>query len=214
MLTPVGTQGQCKSGYAFATVAAVEASMYKTIKQTVPMSAQQLVDCSQSTGNNGCDGGNPVNALHELINKGAMKASDYPYTNRTDTCKYTAAKKFWEIETCAKADGDIAMLKSQILGQPVIVGFDATDMTFIQHGTGLYTPNKCTIKNINHYMLAVGWGQETTGTAIKTTHYYIWVKNSFGVQWGDQGYGKVVVQENKSETGGCGMMTYVFFPYG
>ncbi len=160
MLTPVSIQGQCTSGYAIATAASVEASMYKTIKETVPMSAQQLVDCSQNTGNNGCSGGNPLNALHELINKGAMKASDYPYTGRTDTCKYTAAKKIWEIETCTKADGDIAMLKSQILGQPVIVGFDATDKTFIQHGTGLYTPDKCSSKDkINHYMLAVGWGQ-------------------------------------------------------
>ena len=116
--------------------------------------------------------------------------------------------------SCSKADGDLDMLKSQILVQPVIVGFDATDVTFMQHGAGLYTPNKCTTTKLNHYMLAVGWGQETTGTAIKTTHYYIWVKNSFGPEWGDKGYGKIVVQDNKKETGGCGMMTYVFFPYG
>ncbi len=69
--------------------------MYKSLRQTVQMSAQQLVDCSQETGNKGCDGGNPVNALHELINRGAMKASDYPYTGRTDACRYTAAKKIW-----------------------------------------------------------------------------------------------------------------------
>lgn len=216
MLTTVGTQGQCTSGYAFATSASVEASMYLTIKETVPMSTQQLVDCSQGVGNKGCSGGNPLNALHELINKGAMKASDYPYTGKTDTCRYTAAKKIWEIESCTKVDGsDIAMLKSQILGQPVIVGFDATDGAFIQHGAGLYTPDKCTTTKINHYMLAVGWGQETTqGLFSKTVHYYIWVKNSFGVSWGDQGYGKVVVQEDKKETGGCGMMTYILFPFG
>jgi hypothetical protein len=96
MLTSVGEQGgNCISGYAFATAAAVEAQMYKTVKQTVQMSAQQLVDCSQETGNKGCDGGNPVNALHELINRGAMKNSDYQYTGRTDPCKYTAAKKMW-----------------------------------------------------------------------------------------------------------------------
>ena len=54
MLTSVGEQGQCHSGYAFATAAAVEASMYKTIKQIVPLSSQQLIDCSQETGNTGC----------------------------------------------------------------------------------------------------------------------------------------------------------------
>lgn len=158
MLSSVGIQGQCTSGYAFATMASVQASMYKTIKQTVAMSPQQLVDCSKGTGNNGCAGGNPVNALHELINKGTMKASDYPYTGKTDTCRYTAAKKVWQIESCTKVDGDIAMLKTQILEQPVIVGFDASETTFMQHGTGLYTPKKCKATNINHYMLAVGWG--------------------------------------------------------
>jgi cathepsin L len=117
------------------------------------------------------------------------------------------------VASCSKADGDLDMLKSQILVQPVIVGFDATDVTFMQHGAGLYTPNKCTTTKLNHYMLAVGWGQETTGV-VKTTYYYIWVKNSFGTRWGDDGYGKIVVQQNKKETGGCGMMTYVFFPYG
>ena len=214
MLTSVGKQGQCVSGYAFATVGAVEASMYKTIKETVQMSAQQLVDCSIETGNNGCTGGTPLNALHELINRGAMKNVDYTYTGKTDTCRYTAAKKVWEVESCTKADGDLALLKSQILEQPVIVGFDASDFTFIQYGTGLYTPNKCTTTKLNHYMLAVGWGQETTGRTSKTTHYYILVKNSFGVEWGDQGYGKIVVQENTKLTGGCGMMTYVLFPFG
>ncbi len=57
------SQGGCSSGYAFATAAATEALMYKKIKQTIKLSSQQIVDCSQETGNNGCDGGNPVNAL-------------------------------------------------------------------------------------------------------------------------------------------------------
>jgi C1A family cysteine protease len=33
LVSDVGEQGQCKSGYAFATVAAVESSMYKIFKQ-------------------------------------------------------------------------------------------------------------------------------------------------------------------------------------
>ena len=132
--------------------------MYKTVKQIVATSTQQLVDCSSEiAGNTGCAGGNPLNALHYLINRGAMKLADYAYTGRTDSCKYTAAKKIWGVESCTKVDQDLMMLKSQILEQPVIVGFDASETTFIQHGAGLYTPKSCTIK-LNHYMLAVGWG--------------------------------------------------------
>jgi C1A family cysteine protease len=47
-------------------------------------------------------------------------------------------------------------------------------------------------------MLAVGWGVQTSGAVIKNLNYYIIVKNSFGVAWGENGYGKVVVQVNKN----------------
>ena len=37
----------CASGYAFATAAAVESLMYKIFNNLIPLSAQQLVDCSK-----------------------------------------------------------------------------------------------------------------------------------------------------------------------
>lgn len=83
----------------------------------------------------------------------------------------------------------------------------------MQHKAGLYTPKNCKT-NINHYMLAVGWGKEQTGTLVTTTYYYIVVKNSFGVTWGDSGYGKIVVKVDKKENNMCGMLTSMFFPYG
>jgi hypothetical protein len=43
----VGNQGNCASGYAFATTAAVESSKYLIFKQMTPMSVQQLVDCTK-----------------------------------------------------------------------------------------------------------------------------------------------------------------------
>jgi len=46
-------------------------------------------------GNTGCEGGNSLNSLHYLINKGAMKESDYPYTSKTGSCAYNAGKKVW-----------------------------------------------------------------------------------------------------------------------
>lgn len=95
----------------------------------------------------------------------------------------------------------------------MIVGFDASDITFIQLATGLYTPRNCKT-NINHYMLAVGWGQQTVGSVIKSTNYYIVVKNSFGPKWGDSGYGKIVVKVNSTENSMCGMLTSMYFPYG
>ena len=37
----------CASGYAFATAAAVESLMYKIFNNLIPLSVQQLVDCTK-----------------------------------------------------------------------------------------------------------------------------------------------------------------------
>ena len=112
-------------------------------------------------------------------------------------------------------DQDLTMLKSQIFNQPVIVGFDSSDPKFGQFGGGLYEPpNKCGDK-ISHYMLAVGWGEVTQGTFLnKKTYYYIIVKNSLGMKWGENGFGKIVMQVDKGATNGCGMLKDMYFPYG
>lgn len=189
--------------------------MYKIFNNLIPLSAQQLVDCSKETDNNGCSGGNSLNTLHYLMNRGAMKNSEYLYVGKTGDCKYTAAKKIFEVENCVKVDQDLVMLKSQIFNQPVIVGFDTSDSKFSQFGGGLYEPpSKCGDK-INHYMLAVGWGEVTQGTFInKKTYYYIIVKNSLGMKWGENGFGKIVMQIDKGATNGCGLLKDMYFPYG
>lgn len=114
-----------------------------------------------------------------------------------------------------KVDSNLVMLKSQILNQPVIVSFDASDSKFLQYKGGLYSPPSSCGSKVNHYMLAVGWGQVTTGVSLyKKTNYYIIVKNSMGMSWGENGYGKIVVQVDKDPTNGCGLLTDMYFPYG
>jgi C1A family cysteine protease len=148
------------------------------------------------------------------MNRGAMKNVDYPYAARNQNCQYTAAKKIFELENCTKVDSNLVMLKSQIFNQPVIVSFDASDTKFMQYGGGLYIPPPSCGSKINHYMLAVGWGEVTTGAVYKKTQYYIIVKNSMGIKWGDNGFGKVVVQVDKDLNNACGLLKEIYFPFG
>lgn len=46
-----------------------------------PLSAQQLVDCSQRYGNMGCNGGDLMAALRYTQAKGVELQSDYPYVS-------------------------------------------------------------------------------------------------------------------------------------
>jgi len=55
-------------------------------------SEQQLVDCSGSYGNQGCDGGLEIQGYEYTQAKGVELESSYPYTAQDGTCKYSASK--------------------------------------------------------------------------------------------------------------------------
>ena len=101
-VTAVKNQGNCGSCWAFSATGSLEGSFYVTNKKLLSFSEQQLVDCSKAYGNEGCNGGDMPWAFWYVIDNGITTEDKYPYTAKTQTCKYDAKTKAWQIKDCTE----------------------------------------------------------------------------------------------------------------
>ncbi|CAG9330581.1 unnamed protein product [Blepharisma stoltei] len=206
-VTPVGNQGTCTAGWAFATTGAIEGLWKISGNPIVSLSEEQLVSCSYSYGNHGCNGGIPDFAYEYVIgNEGIASDKIYPWTSANSTvsnCIPTLASnvavKIASYNNVAPVD-DPAALMAAITQQPIAVGVEADQYVWQYYKTGIISNNCGT--NINHYALVVGYN--TTGSV----PYYI-VKNSWGSGWGMSGYLNIAIA---SSTGVCGIQMVASYP--
>ena len=165
----IKNQGQCGSCWAFSATGVSE-SWALLNGRSVDLSEQQLVDCSRSYGNNGCNGGWPSSALQYVQNSGLLSGSAYPYAGRDQACQRNGGD--FRISNILSAAG-CAGLSNAINGRPLSITVDASNWG--QYTGGVF--NNCGA-SINHAVLLVG--ADGSGN---------WkVKNSWGTGWGEQGY--------------------------
>ena len=78
-VTPVKNQGSCGSCWAFSAVASMEGAYFQKTGKLVSFSEQQLVDCSTSFGNQGCNGGWMDNGFNYAEANFMETEADYAY---------------------------------------------------------------------------------------------------------------------------------------
>lgn len=79
-VTAAYNQKSCGSCYAYSIAGCVQGQIFKRTGKIVPLSEQQIVDCSIIMGNHGCTGGSLRNTLRYVEKDGLMRQQDYPYT--------------------------------------------------------------------------------------------------------------------------------------
>ncbi|CAI2373477.1 unnamed protein product [Moneuplotes crassus] len=205
VVTPVKDQGHCGSCWAFSTIGAMESHFLITTTKYAIMSEQQLVDCAGDFDNHGCNGGLPENAFRYISENGLTFEGTYPYVGQDQKCKYDplykriTAKGPFVIE-----EGNEEQLVESIRhAGPVSVAYQVVD-DFRFYESGVYSSNDCenTKSDVNHAVLATGYGVET---GLK----YYEIKNSWGSDWGDEGFFKIERDQNM-----CGIAVCNSYPLG
>ena len=155
-------------------------------------------------------------------NGGIDTEKSYPYEGEDDKCRYNPAYRgatdigFVDVEA-----GDENALKSALATQvrskdvrsflpkyryvqgPVSVAIDASHESFQFYNSGVYRDQECSPENLDHGVLAVGYGvDEESGEA------YWLIKNSWGTAWGDSGYVKIA----RNEENMCGVASAASYP--
>lgn len=202
-VTPVKDEGSCTSSYAFAAIGALEGRHFVETGELVSLSEQNVIDCTWRFGNRGCCGGSPEISFHYVeINGGIDTEESYPYEDRDATCRYTsehssvAASGYVRINKYNELD-----LMSAVNEGPVAVKIDATHDSFSSYESGIYYEPACEKNNLSHSVLVVGYGSEDG------EDYWI-VKNSFGVNWGEEGY----IRMARNKRNNCGIATMACYP--
>ncbi|XP_036044697.1 cathepsin R-like isoform X2 [Onychomys torridus] len=206
-VTPVQDQEYCNSCWAFAVTGAIEGQMFKKTGNLTRLSVQNLVDCSKPHGNNGCDWGDPYIGYEYVLHNGGVEAeATYPYEGREGPCRYNPEN------SAAKITGFVSLPQSEdslmaavaTIG-PISAGVDVASDLFIFYKRGILHDKKCSNTTVNHVVLVVGYGYE--GEESDGKKYWL-VKNSWGDEWGIQGYIKIAKDQNNH----CAIASYADYP--
>jgi len=209
VVTGIKNQGQCGSCWSFSTTGSIEGQYALKGHTLTGLSEQQLVDCSTSYGNDGCNGGLMDNAFQYVEAYGLESESFYPYTaTGPNACQYNAQDLVIAVhEESGYVDvpsGSETSLTNDITSVgPVSVAIDASHSSFQFYTSGVYYEPACSSTQLDHGVLAVGWGT-TTGTY---PSYYV-VKNSWGTSWGANGY----IWMARNANNNCGIATMASYP--
>ncbi|GAB6033596.1 hypothetical protein CHUAL_013601 [Chamberlinius hualienensis] len=205
IVTPVKNQGQCGSCWAFSATGSLEGQHAIKTGDLVSLSEQNLVDCDHNHVNNGCNGGNMDNAFtYVTLNDGIDTEESYPYTGHNGPCQFsnnTVGSTANGYRNLPSGDEDTLKAVVGVIG-PVSVGIDAKGLLFQFYKQGIYYNPFCSSTRLNHGVLVVGYG-----TTDDNEDYWI-VKNSWGPQWGDNGY--IYMSRNKNNN--CGIASAASYP--
>jgi hypothetical protein len=212
VVSGVKDQGQCGSCWAFSATGSTEGAwaIKNKLTKSVPLSEQQLMDCSGAYGNQGCEGGLMDQAFQYMIDNGGLTTETaYPYTAKDGASCLASGKPVASTISSFQdvtASSDDALYAALQTG-PVSIAIEADQSSFQFYSSGILTA-ACGA-NLDHGVLVVAWGMDKS---LNNTAYWT-IKNSWGGSWGEKGYVRLVDNPAlNSGSGQCGMLSVPSYP--
>jgi cathepsin F len=177
--TAVKDQGQCGSCWAFSATETLESVWIQQGKGTADntiLGPQQIVDCDQGGGDQGCNGGMPSSAIQYLANAGGQESEQaYPYEGKDGNCNFDKSQVVATPSGSDPVSGGDQGLQDALQKTVVSVGVDAQNWQNYQGGVF----SDCGTQ-LDHAVVATGFSADQGG--------YYFVRNSWGANWGENGF--------------------------
>lgn len=187
-MSSVKNQGQCGSCWAFSTTNVLETHMRIHNYSVERLSEQQLIDCSNK--NYGCEGGFMHTAFEYIIdNQGLLENKYYGYEGVTNNCS-SVKDIITPVRGSDIKDYDFVIpssvidMKNSLSNGPISIAVDANNIFFRFYRSGVIDiPNNYS-RALNHAVVLTGYDYDEDGM------YWI-IQNSWGKDWGDNGFCRI-----------------------
>ena len=202
-VTPVKNQGHCGSCWTFSATGAMEGAYALYSGKLESFSEQQLIDCVKK--DSGCNGGEMVDAFEYVSENPVCTEEQDSYKEKDENCITCSSPVEFSGCEIIPENNQLALKEAVAILGPISVGIQADQPVFKNYDGGIIVDENCGT-DIDHGVLIVGYGEE------RNIKYWL-VKNSWGENWGEEGYVRILREDTKDSVGICGIGLSASIPF-
>lgn len=200
LFTDPKEQSTCGSCWCFSMIGAAEGNFAKKYGAKQRFSEQQVLDC---TPINNCRGG-WVDYSEPKRVKSFTRDTDYVYVNKKNTCN-TNKNNYVEVTDSEKCENCTFQQWYDLLKKgPIAMGINSAHLRL--YASGIIDTKCRPSARIDHAIVAVG------ATPYNETHMNLTFRNSWGTNWGENGYFNYIYELGSNYTDSCLVTKYAYLP--